>query len=176
MRKVERAAPALRAVAPIPKPSTPSVDRFERIASQIAIRNPLDPLDALLAGRVAKLISQSWTAAHAVAQVQKLGAELILDFGLGPAGLMGLANCARNSIRVFVRNHRSPAEVVSTLVHESSHLWRAARGARHSQLDEVRARSREFLHQHGRRPTLAERREIWREVEDFPSYADLPRR
>jgi hypothetical protein len=56
-----------------------------------------------------------------------------------------------------------------TVVHEASHIRRAFRGARTTQLDEVRAFSREFLYQNGRRPTLDERAAIWEQVRrDYP--------
>jgi hypothetical protein len=148
----------------------------QRLVERITTRNVIDPLDPITARRVARRILSDPVALRSYQQLRLHETEVILDFGLGPARLMGKADVYRNLVTVYVRNHASPDDVVSTIVHESSHMHRFYRGSLRTQLDEVRARSREFLYREGRRPTAAERRTIWWEVEDRPDYSDLPKR
>lgn len=106
--------------------------------------------------------------------MQQQGTLVVLDFGPPhPSGTMGMMHRPTNLVEIYVQRHRSPKEVASTIVHESSYVHRFSRGARATQLDEVQARAREFLFQHGRRPWLAERRAIWDEVMSMPDYSDL---
>lgn len=145
-----------------------------RIAERIDVKNAFDPAAPLTVRRVEALLESNPVARTARAQLEQHGTEVILDFGLGPSRLMGVADVERNLIRVFVRNHASPEDVAATIVHESSHMHRYFRGSDRTLLDEVRARSREFLFREGRRPSGAERRALWREVRDLPEYDGLP--
>jgi hypothetical protein len=142
------------------------LDRFERIPGSIRID----------LRRIAPLIAADPIAFRSFRQLERHQTELVLDLGLGPSRLMGKADVTRNIVTIFVRNHRSAEEIVSTIVHESSHIHRHFRGSPHTRLDEVRARCRAFLYEEGRRPTRAERLEIWREVDELVEYADLPGR
>ncbi len=182
-----RPAPARRLRAPsipgcLPPPATApggSADPLEVRVSQeraasIEARNAIDPLDPIAARRIARLVGANPVAWRSLRQVRALGTSVVLDFGLGPCRLLGMADVVANRIKVFVRNHRSVAAVVATLVHESSHVLRHHRGDRSTQLDEVRARSRAFLYREGRRPSRVERRAIWLEVQALAEYADLP--
>jgi hypothetical protein len=146
------------------------------VAEKITVRNMVDPVDPLTARKVAEVLLSDPVAYRSYRQLQMHGTEVRLDFGLGPARTMGSTRARENLVVVFVRNHGSPQEVVSTIVHEASHVHRFFRGSRFTVLDEVRARSREFLYQHGRRPTGAERRATWEEVRDISEYDGLPER
>jgi hypothetical protein len=174
--RVARFVTELAAEATIGASTQIDVLLSQRLAERITTRNMIDPLDPITTRQVARLISSDPVASRSYQQLQQQGTEVILDFGLGPARLMGVANQMDNTVVVYARNHGTAKDVVSTIVHESSHIHRAARGARNTQLDEVRARSREFLYYHGRRPTLPERKNIWHEVEELFEYSDLPRR
>ncbi|MCC7385097.1 MAG: hypothetical protein IT384_24840 [Deltaproteobacteria bacterium] len=60
------------------------------------------------------------------------------------------------------------------MVHEASHVHRDFRGSLVTQLDEVRAFSRELSYIHGRRPDLAERARTWAMVKS--RYPELMER
>jgi hypothetical protein len=167
---------------PTPKTRTPSLvarrrptvasdgdlqlDRFERLRSAGRID----------ARAIARSIAADPIADRSFAQLERHGTKVVLELGLGPSRLLGKADVCRNVVTIFVRNHRSAHEIVSTLVHESSHIHRHFRGSPPSRLDEVRARCRAFLYEAGRRPTRSERLAIWQEVDELVEYADLPRR
>jgi hypothetical protein len=146
------------------------------LAEKITVRNMVDPVDPLTARKISELLMTDPVAYRSYRQLQENGTELVLDFGLGPSRTMGQTYAPTNTIKVFVRNHGSAQEAVSTIVHEASHMHRSFRGSQSTLLDEVRARSREFLYQHGRRPDLAERRAIWEEVREIPEYDGLRER
>lgn len=149
--------------------------RFAHVSAKITVRGAADPLDPILMKQVGEEIASNPVARRAYRQLQAQGTEVVLDFGEVAVGAteQGLAFRRKNRIVVFMRLHRSAKEAVATLVHESSHMHRHFRGGLSSQVDEVRAFAREFLYNEGRRPTLAERRDIWRRV--LADYADLPR-
>lgn len=146
------------------------------LAEKITVRNMVDPVDPITARKISELLLSDPVAYRSYRQLQEHGTEVVLDFGLGPSRTMGRAHAPTNTIQIFVRNHGSAKDAVSTIVHEASHIHRSFRGSRSTLLDEVRARSREFLYQNGRRPDLAERRAIWDEVRETPEYDGLPER
>jgi hypothetical protein len=84
---------------------------------------------------------------------------VIIDRTLSPQFAGEAAAFAGDPIRVFV-NHSMSANVrgaVSTIVHESSHITRRARGFMVNSIDdEFRAIRRERFYQLGRRLTLQE--------------------
>lgn len=145
-----------------------------RSALRIRTRNALDPLDALSARAVGEEIASNPVARRAYAQLQARGTDVFLEFGsVSAAAPQGYANRNLNFVVVNMQTHRTVEEAVSTFVHEASHIHRHFRGSATSQLDEVRAFAREFVYEHGRRPTLAERRVIWADV--VRNYSHLPK-
>ena len=72
-----------------------------------------------------------------------------------------------------MQGHQTAEEVVSTLVHESSHFRRFSKNYRNTQLDEYYSIRRELLYNKGRRPTADERNQIW--VDVLLRYPGLPR-
>jgi hypothetical protein len=146
-----------------------------RLGSQsfrISALNATGPLDSVTLRQVGEEILSNPVASRSLVQVQRQGTEVVFDFGEPPFGEMGRAVRPRNVIKVHVQAHRSAKEVTSTFVHEASHIHHYFRGARATQLDEVRAFSREFLYQNGRRPSLDERAAIWEQV--GRDYSHLP--
>lgn len=148
--------------------------RLSQISSKITIRNAIDPLDDITVKQVGEAILSDPVARRAYAQLQAHGTEVVLEFGAPELGAatFGEANRRLNRVTVFVRMHRSASEVVSTLVHESSHVHRHFRGGRATQADELRAFAREFLYDNKRRPTLAERATLRAQV--ARDYSHLP--
>lgn len=145
-----------------------------RVASQsfrITARNLSDGLDEITLRRIGEEIARDPVASRAYRQMQDQGTEVVFEFGRPPPGLDGEALRFENRIIVYVQNHRSAMEAVRTMVHETSHIHRMYRGNIVNQLDEVRAFSREFVYERGRRPTLQEREAIWARVRR--DYADL---
>jgi hypothetical protein len=146
------------------------------LAEKITVRNMVDPVDPFTARKISELLLENPVAYRSYRQLQAQGTEVTLDFGLGPSRTMGHSHAPTNTVTIFVRNHVSAKDAVTTIVHEASHIHRFYRRSRGSLLDEVRARSREFLYLHGRRPGLAERKAIWEEVREIPAYEHLPER
>lgn len=141
---------------------------------KIVLVSATEEADPLVARALAHEIVSNPVAYRSYQQLQKQGTIVELHFGPAPARTMGEAHPPYNVVQIYVRNHANVKELASTLVHESSHIHRAARGNVTSLLDEVRARSREVLYRTGRRPTGAERRAIWRQVEGMAEYDGLP--
>ncbi|MCK6547991.1 hypothetical protein L6R52_19225 [Myxococcota bacterium] len=146
--------------------------KIPTMAYRIRVVDANGPLDGVTLRHIGERILESPVARRSYAQLQKHGTEVIFDFGTPPNGYMAIADRARNEVRVFVQAHRSPQEVVSSLVHEASHIQRYYRGANASQLDELRAFSREFLCEHGRRPKREEREALRKLVKSI--YDHLP--
>jgi hypothetical protein len=128
-------------------------------------------LDPFVARDFGRITANNPVATRAYAQMQRTGTDVTLDFGRPPDNkTFGIFERFQNRSRIFMQNNRTADEAVSTMVHESSHAKRSFLGKIHSQYDEYRAFRREFLFQTGRRPTLTERQNIWRAVqEDYPN-------
>jgi hypothetical protein len=144
-------------------------------AFNIRVGNIGSDLDPPVAHVFGEMVARDPVASRAYAQLQQRGTMVTLDFGAPPASnIAGRARPVRGQVDIFMRNARSLRDAISTLVHESSHIVRASRGGRIATLhDEYMAFRREFLFEHGRRPTLLEREGIWKTVEE--RYPDLPR-
>lgn len=127
--------------------------------------------DAITLRQIGEQLTSDPVARRAYAQVQRQGTLVVLDFKSRPAGLLGEANWLENQLVVYVAKHLNAKSAVGTLVHESSHIQRFARGHTNDLYDEFRAHAREFLYEHGRRPNLADRNLLWRYVRKH--YPDL---
>lgn len=89
-------------------------------------------------------------ARAAYRQLQQHGVDVMLDFVNAPRNLAGEGGLL--GVDVFVRNHISVRDAVSTLVHEARHVHGFARRLnQNTQWAEWQARARESLLQ-GRRP------------------------
>ena len=142
-------------------------------AAKIVTSNLGDALDPLIARRMGSIISDNPMASAAYRQLQRRGIPVTLDFGVAPRGLQGLGGS--HGATVFMRNHSSAQEAVSTFVHESRHAIGASRGAnQNTQWAEFMARGREFLYMYARRPTAVERLRIWQDILAHEEYRALP--
>lgn len=98
---------------------------------------------------------------------------MTLEYGdVAPEGVAGRTRLGTREIEIFMRNNANSTEAVSTMVHESSHLTRYARGNQVATvMDEYRAFRREFLFTEHRRPTLQERSDIRLQAQqNYPHY------
>ncbi|NTX06599.1 hypothetical protein [Myxococcus sp. CA040A] len=87
--------------------------------------------------------------------------------------ITGRTDTFKEEIDLYVSNMSSGIEAVSTLVHESSHVRSLTLGRpTNTQYDEFMAFRREHLFLYGEKPTLDERRRIWRAV--TRDYEHLP--
>ncbi len=110
-------------------------------------------------------------------RINRHGGQILIDHNL-PANprLLGEYSPLTNNISIYEAHNLNVKEVISTLVHESTHLdFRLGRGIKHnSQYEEYRAFCRQYLYEYGTRPTLEERRKIWEFIKIEPDYQKLP--
>ncbi len=144
-------------------------------ASKITVSNVSSGYDPAWVQAIGQAIVSDPVAYRAYQQAIAQGAQIVFEYGPAPRGVLGYYFRDLNRVEIYMRNNTSLRETVSSVVHEASHVHRHFRGnVRTTQLDEVRARAREFYFQFRRRPTLKERRAIWEEVRSLEIYEDIP--
>jgi hypothetical protein len=142
-------------------------------AAKIGVVNMQSELDPFIARQVGREISKSPVASRAYAQMQKFGTEVKLDFGKPTKrNLLGEFNYRWdpkkniNRADIFMQNNGNAKNAVATICHESCHARSKMLGRFvGSQFDEFRSFTREFLFTEGRKPSLAERKTIWSNVQ-----------
>lgn len=145
-----------------------------KVAAKIVRNGGGKPFDVARIHEIGEAIAADDVARAAYAQLQRRGTKVVLDFGPPPeVGRLGDAEKFKNRVTIYMQNHETAAEAVSTLVHESSHIRRMTKNYRNTQLDEYYSIRREFLYNNGRRPTEDERHQIW--VDVVLRYPNLPR-
>lgn len=124
----------------------------------------------------------SYAALRQAQRVQeRMGGRVTLQFGDGPPGLAGevgkaLDGSMEMDLYMLNRANLSAKGAASTLVHESSHYMRGARGFEiGTQVDEYMAFRRAKLFELGRRPSFDERKAIWiNKILNDPYYSTRP--
>ena len=126
---------------------------------------------------VGEEISKSPVASKAYQRITRQGTDVILDSNIPSASnLDGQFDPTTNKINIYEMNHFNPKDVVTTLVHESTHVdYRYGRKIKNNtRYEEFRAFCRQHLYEFNERPSLEERRQIWEFVNTDPDYKKLP--
>lgn len=110
-------------------------------------------------------------------RINRHGGEILIDHNLpNNPRTLGEYYSTNNKIYIYEANHLNVKEVISTLVHESTHIdFRLGKGIKNnSQFEEYRAFCRQYLYEYNTRPSLTERRKIWEFIKIEPDYQKLP--
>lgn len=142
--------------------------------AKIRLDASLSEGDRVFAQVSGRTIAENPVARRSYARLQEQGTDVVYindaDFGYA-----GLWDPHRNRVTINLAANQSPAEITSTLIHESSHQTRFFRGFETpTRYEEYLSFRREALFNLGRRPTLPERRIIWDEIGRTPDYQRLP--
>lgn len=105
--------------------------------------------------------------------LQKHNTLVTLDFISRPLDKYAETFINRNEIKVYMQNHNSAQAAVASLIHESSHVDRHRRRIpQNTQYEEYVAFRREEFYKQGRRPTFAQRADLWETAKE--QYPELP--
>ena len=140
-------------------------------AAKISSDPSLNELDKIFAHQIGDIISENPVANASYARLQKQGTDVILvnDPDMPE---MGFFNGNYNTITINTARHTSANEIVSTIVHEATHQKRFFNGkALGTQYEEYLAFRNEFLFKNLKRPTLKQRKAIWKDIQEL--YDDL---
>ena len=142
--------------------------------AKIRLDDSLSEADRIFAKASGRTIAENPVASRSYARLQEQGTDVVYindpDFGSS-----GLWDPHRNSVTINLAENLSPAEITSTLIHESSHQTRFFRGfTTQTQYEEYLSFRREALFNLKRRPTLIERQGIWDAIGRTPAYQGLP--
>jgi RHS repeat-associated protein len=123
-------------------------------------------------------IAASPIATATYSRLRELGIDIRLDFFSYPRDanghkLVGLYTPGV-SVDLYMGNAKNAKQAVEYLIHEGVHAERYAQFGlvARTRYEEYLAFRRQLLFAYGRKPTLAERREVWEFINE--AYADLP--
>jgi RHS repeat-associated protein len=125
---------------------------------------------------VGQSILDNPVTARGLTQVQDMNSSIILNFKDRPLGKMAQIRKEMDGsvkIELFTKHHKSNQEIVETFAHESSHARRMKTGLfQETRYEEYTAFKREFLAREGKRPSFADRQDLW--VAANMQYSHLP--
>jgi RHS repeat-associated protein len=144
-----------------------------KASHRITFTKSVDIVDEGLARRAGQYIADNRTARAYYGSLQKQGTKLEFASGELGSGIAGQFFQFENKVTIDLANAAGVEDIARTLVHESTHQRRffQGRGKRnmYTQYEEFLAARNEALVL-GRRPTLAERRAIWADVQSRYHY------
>lgn len=126
---------------------------------------------------ISSAILKNPLATNIYQRINRHGGQILIDHNPPRnSRLLGEYSPLTNKIHIFEANNLNVKEVLSTLVHESTHIdFRLGKGIKHnSQYEEYRAFCRQYLYEYNTRPSLTERRKIWEFIKIEPDYQKLP--
>lgn len=154
----------------------PSVELPATIGPNAAFKLSFDPslnvVDKTFSIKTGELLAENPIGAASYARLQRQGTDV--RFVNDPAmEAMGYFDAYANSVTVNMGRHFSAREAASTIVHEATHQNGFYKGKpQNTQFSEYQSFRNEMLFQNGVRPSLAERLEMWNDVQSL--YPDLP--
>jgi hypothetical protein len=140
------------------------------------VGRPLNSTNSFSVADFGNIVAANPVAARSYRQLQQSGTNVVLDNSIQGFSATGRARLGLSEVEIYTQNVESVEDAVATMIHESRHISDYQRGIldpfKNTHLDEFRAFRREFLYNYGRRPTLNERLDIRKSVEDL--YPGLP--
>jgi hypothetical protein len=125
---------------------------------------------------VGRAILNNPVTSRSLSQIQGMNGSIKLNYQSKPLRILGRTQQGHDHavrVDVFMRNQSSVQSTLETIAHESSHAQRMYRGTfQNTRYEEYLAFRREALVKYGRRPTAAERKELWNVVNQL--YPELP--
>jgi hypothetical protein len=111
-------------------------------------------------------------------RITNQGTDVIIDHGIPPTSkTFGEYDPFKNTITIYDQNNLNIKDAISTLIHESVHVEQRAKGFRNSIYEEYMAFRRELFYQkEQRRPSLEERKDLWKTINEIPEYQTLDER
>jgi hypothetical protein len=157
-----------------------------KIAKQFTLSGATNAYQHSLVQEISRVIEKNPVAAAAMRQIREAGAPIVLDFTPNPPldGTLGRTTKyldPRNpgeppDVRIFVyaKEHFTASDIVSTIAHEAKHV-RVSKLLEQSLYEEYFAALREFLFANLKRPTQAQRVEIWDKVaRNYKGVREIP--
>ena len=147
---------------------------IEQVNRSIRKRNPADNSNQIYGIEdIGNEVTSDPLATRAYNRITDQGIDVFLDSEAPDSTTSGEFYPLDFEVRIYESNNFNTQDVVSTIVHESTHVdYRFNRRIKdNTQYEEYRAFCREFLYTHKRRPNFKERRKIWETVKEL--YSNL---
>ena len=152
-----------------------TIDDINDVSQSIRKRDPSDKSNRIYdVARVWDKITESSLALKAYHRIHDQGVKVFLERNpLDCSTTMGQYDPVEFEVIIYESNNLNAEEVISTMIHESTHVdYRVNRGIKsNSKYEEYKAACRGFLYEKKRRPSFAERRQIWSDV--YELYPNL---
>jgi predicted aminopeptidase len=135
----------------------------------------LNVVDKAFASRSGEMLADSPIGSAYYARLQRQGTDV--SFVNNPEMMaMGEFDPNRNSVTVNMLRHSSAEEAASTVVHEATHQSGFfKRVPQNTQFTEYQAFRNKSFFQTGTRPSLQERYNIWKDIQELYPHPILPR-